>query len=68
VAPLRPLSAKGFMVSLASAVRMHADELDIDAPLVRRLLGAQLPDWADLPLEPVEDRRWLRAVLEDPNG
>src|SRR4051812_2764753 len=33
--------------------RMHADELEIDAALVRRLVAAQLPQWADLPLEPV---------------
>jgi len=36
-----------------SAGKMHADELDIDATLVRRLLVAQFPQWADLPLEPV---------------
>lgn len=33
--------------------RMHADEVDIDARLVRRLLAAQLPEWAELPLEPI---------------
>jgi aminoglycoside phosphotransferase (APT) family kinase protein len=33
--------------------KMHADELDIDADLVRRLLGAQFPRWANLPLERV---------------
>lgn len=33
--------------------RMHADEVDIDPPLVRRLLAAQFPHWADLTLEPV---------------
>jgi aminoglycoside phosphotransferase (APT) family kinase protein len=32
---------------------MHADEVDIDVPLVRRLLAAQFPEWADLPIEPV---------------
>jgi aminoglycoside phosphotransferase (APT) family kinase protein len=32
---------------------MHPDELDIDSSLVRRLLAAQLPGWADLPLEPL---------------
>ncbi|MBD0328964.1 MAG: phosphotransferase [Thermoleophilia bacterium] len=36
--------------------RMHADEVDIDRPLVRRLLAAQFPDWADLALAPV--RPW----------
>lgn len=35
------------------APRMHADELDIDAALVRRLLAAQFPQWANLPLERV---------------
>jgi aminoglycoside phosphotransferase (APT) family kinase protein len=32
---------------------MHADELETDASLVRRLLAAQFPRWADLPIEPV---------------
>ena len=31
--------------------RMHDDEIDPDVPLVRRLLAAQCPEWADLPLE-----------------
>jgi aminoglycoside phosphotransferase (APT) family kinase protein len=31
---------------------MHADEAEIDLPLVRRLLTEQFPHWADLPLEP----------------
>ena len=33
---------------------MHDDELEIDADLVRRLLAAQFPQWANLPLQPVE--------------
>ena len=32
---------------------MHADELPIDAALAHRLLAAQFPEWAGLPLEPV---------------
>lgn len=32
---------------------MHADQLDVDVPLVRRLLAAQFPQWADLPIEPL---------------
>lgn len=36
-----------------STGKMHADEADIDAALVGRLLAAQFPDWADLPIEPV---------------
>ncbi|MEZ0369440.1 MAG: aminoglycoside phosphotransferase family protein [Candidatus Sericytochromatia bacterium] len=36
-----------------SAEKMHADEFGIDAFLVRRLLGSQFPQWADLALLPV---------------
>ena len=32
---------------------MHADELDIDEALVRRLLAAQFPRWAELPIDAV---------------
>lgn len=32
---------------------MHADELDVDADLVRALLAEQFPEWAELPLERV---------------
>jgi aminoglycoside phosphotransferase (APT) family kinase protein len=34
-------------------VKMHADEVDTDASLVRRLLAGQFPLWADLPIKPV---------------
>lgn len=40
-------------MSRVPAVRMHDDELDIDAGVARRLLASQLPEWADLPLVPV---------------
>lgn len=30
---------------------MHADEIETDPDLVRRLLAAQFPQWADLPIE-----------------
>jgi aminoglycoside phosphotransferase (APT) family kinase protein len=30
---------------------MHTDEVETDAALVRRLLAAQFPDWAELPIE-----------------
>jgi aminoglycoside phosphotransferase (APT) family kinase protein len=36
-----------------SAGRMHVHEVDIDVALVGRLLAAQFPQWADLPIEPV---------------
>ncbi|MFJ3894301.1 aminoglycoside phosphotransferase family protein [Streptomyces sp. NPDC090083] len=35
---------------MTASARMHADELDIDAELVRRLVGEQFPDWAGLPV------------------
>ena len=36
-----------------SPSKMHADEADIDVSLVSRLLAAQFPRWADLPIAPV---------------
>lgn len=36
-----------------SAGKMHIDELDVDVALVGRLLAAQFPHWAALPLTPV---------------
>src|SRR5688572_10632460 len=38
---------------LMPAAKMHADEAHTDASLVRRLLAAQFPHWAGLPIEPV---------------
>jgi aminoglycoside phosphotransferase (APT) family kinase protein len=35
---------------------MHADEVEMDAALARRLVATQFPHWADLPIEPVPDR------------
>jgi aminoglycoside phosphotransferase (APT) family kinase protein len=34
--------------------KMHADEVETDVGLVRRLLAAQFPQWAELPLTPVD--------------
>jgi aminoglycoside phosphotransferase (APT) family kinase protein len=36
-----------------SAGKMHADEVNTDVSLVARLLTAQFPQWADLPIAPV---------------
>ena len=33
--------------------KIHADEIEIDAELVRRLLSSQFPRWAELPLASV---------------
>ena len=37
-----------------AARKMHADEVDTDVALVRRLLEAQFPHWAELTIDPVE--------------
>jgi aminoglycoside phosphotransferase (APT) family kinase protein len=34
------------------------NEVSIDVPLVRRLVGAQFPRWSDLPIRPVEVGGW----------
>lgn len=42
---------------------MHAEGVDIDAGLARQLIAAQFPEWADLPVRPVEggwDNRTFR--------
>jgi aminoglycoside phosphotransferase (APT) family kinase protein len=43
---------------LMPAGKMHADEVNIDVSLVRRLVSAQFPQWADLPIKPVEFDGW----------
>ena len=43
--------------------RMHADELEIDEALVRRLLAAEFPPWADLPLSRVEPSGTVNAIF-----
>lgn len=42
---------------------MHADELRADEPLVRRLLSEQFPQWADLPLAPVDSTGTSNAIF-----
>ncbi|MGW0843234.1 aminoglycoside phosphotransferase family protein [Streptomyces sp. NPDC002787] len=37
---------------MSSQGKLHADEFDIDEALVRRLIAAQFPEWAGLPLAP----------------
>jgi aminoglycoside phosphotransferase (APT) family kinase protein len=41
---------------------MHADEVDTDPPLVRRLLADQFPQWADLSIDPVESSGTDNAI------
>jgi aminoglycoside phosphotransferase (APT) family kinase protein len=42
--------------------KMHADEVDIDISLVARLLAGQFPQWADLPLAPVQSAGTDNAI------
>lgn len=42
---------------------MHADELEIEKALVRRLLAEQFPEWADLPLNRVEPAGTVNAIF-----
>lgn len=43
--------------------KMHADEAHIDADLVRRLLCAQFPQWADLPVRWLESGGTVNAIF-----
>jgi aminoglycoside phosphotransferase (APT) family kinase protein len=43
--------------------RMHADELEIDEALVRRLVAEQFREWADLPLRRVEPAGTDNAIF-----
>lgn len=42
--------------------KMHVDQLDIDEPLVRRLLAGQFPHWSDLPIARVESAGTENAI------
>jgi len=44
------------------ARRMHADEIETDVALVARLLAAQFPRWARLPIVPVESSGTDNAI------
>jgi aminoglycoside phosphotransferase (APT) family kinase protein len=41
---------------------MHDDEVDTNISLVGRLLTAQFPQWADLPIEPVRSAGTVNAI------
>jgi aminoglycoside phosphotransferase (APT) family kinase protein len=47
---------------------MHADELDLDEQLVRRLLAEQFPGWAELPLRRVEPSGTVNAIFRLGDG
>ncbi|MFB7908644.1 aminoglycoside phosphotransferase family protein [Kitasatospora sp. NPDC056076] len=43
--------------------KMHADELDVDEELVRRMVAARFPRWAGLPVEPVDSAGTSNAMF-----
>jgi aminoglycoside phosphotransferase (APT) family kinase protein len=45
-----------------STGRMHPDEVETDAALVGRLIAAQFPQWADLPVAPVRSGGTVYAL------
>ncbi len=40
-----------------------AAEVQIDVPLVRRLVATQFPQWADLAVAPVESAGWDNTIF-----
>ena len=42
--------------------KSHAEEVETDVPLVRRLVAEQFPHWADLPIAPVESAGTDNAI------
>ncbi len=43
--------------------KMHDDEIEVDEPLVRRLLTAQFPHWATLSTRPVSSTGTVNAIF-----
>ena len=58
------MTADGFdgSTELVDPCNVHASQVDIDTPLVRELVAAQFPQWAALPLEPVDSCGLVNAV------
>lgn len=42
---------------------MHADEADITAGLVHRLIADQFPEWSELPIRPVDSDSTVNAIF-----
>lgn len=49
-------------MAIGSVTKMHVDEVDVDAGLVRRLIRAQHPRWAGLPVERLASGGTVNAV------
>ena len=50
------------MTHAMSAPKMHANEVDVDPSVVRRLLETQYPQWADLPINAVQSTGTVNAI------
>jgi aminoglycoside phosphotransferase (APT) family kinase protein len=48
---------------IGAMAKMHSDEIGIDEELVRRLLAAQFPAWAELPLCRIEPSGTVTAIF-----
>lgn len=46
-----------------SGVKMHEDQLDVDAELVRKLISDQFPQWANLPIHQVAPAGTVNAIF-----
>ena len=51
------------MAGVADSTPVHADELAIDEPLVRRMLDEQLPHWSELAIERVRPEGMVNAIF-----
>ena len=51
--PVRALASGAAIMALMGAARMHADDIETDVALIRRLLSGQFPQWMDLPISGV---------------
>jgi aminoglycoside phosphotransferase (APT) family kinase protein len=49
-------------MGLVSPRKVHADQVHIDPVLVRELVAGQFPQWASLPLEPVDSNGMVNAI------
>lgn len=49
-------------MGLVSPRKVYADQADIDTTLVRELVAAQFPQWAALPLDPVDSGGLVNAI------
>src|SRR5512132_1758100 len=57
----RPWRAVPRMVAMA--VRLHADQVDVDVSVAQRLVAEQFPQWAGLPVRPVSSGGTDNAVF-----